>query len=205
MSDFSSKKQDASNPAFWNERFINHVMPWDKGGVPADLQHYFQHAKPEPARQCLIPGCGNGYEAAYLSELGWDVVAIDFSPAAVASARAVNPTWRDRIIEADFFSYQPSKPLSFIYERAFLCALPPALRHKIVGRWVELLPAGSLLLGYFFIEENARKSGPPFSITQTELNSLLSPHFVCLENNAVADSIPVFEGNERWQVWKKLD
>jgi len=35
----------------------------------------------------LIPCCGIGHEAAYLSEAGWDVTAIDFSSGAVAAAQ----------------------------------------------------------------------------------------------------------------------
>ncbi|PRC93807.1 methyltransferase domain-containing protein [Solimicrobium silvestre] len=196
-------QRDATMPEFWNERFEQKFVPWDKGGVPLAVQQYIQHQTQPADTQCLIPGCGNGYEAAYLSECGWDVVAIDFSPAAVASARAAHPDWADRIVEADFFKYQPAKPLSLIYERAFLCALPPALRLDVAARWAELLPTRGLLMGFFYITDTGSKSGPPFSISQQELNTLLAPHFVCLEDKAVDDSIAVFENCERWQIWQK--
>ena len=195
--------RDATQPEFWDERFVAQFIPWDQGAVPVDMQRYFKLLIPMAHTQCLIPGCGNSYEAAYLSELGWDVVAIDFSPAAVASARANNPRWADRIMLADFFSYTPAKPLQCIYERAFLCALPPKLRAKVVARWAELLPADGLLLGYFFIESESAKKGPPFAITSRELTDLLSPYFECIEDNPVTDSIAVFENRERWQVWRK--
>ncbi len=201
------EQRNAANSEFWNERFEKKFTPWDKGGVPVEFTHYFQHyfqqVTPDNAFLCLIPGCGNGYEAAHLSELGWDVVAIDFSPAAVASAHAHCPKWRERILEADFFTYQPKKTVGLIYERAFLCALPPEMRSKIVTRWAQLLPADTLLVGYFYISENKCQGGPPFSITQAELITLMSPHFECLEDKAVLDSLPVFKNSERWQVWKK--
>jgi SAM-dependent methyltransferase len=197
------EQRDATQPEFWNERFAAQFVPWDKGGVPKGMQRYFESLPRTANTQCLIPGCGNGYEAAYLSEQGWDVVAIDFSPVAVASARLNNKRWADRIILADFFSYAPVKPLQCIYERAFLCALPPTMRSKIIERWAALLPVGGLLLGYFFIESESGKKGPPFAITSRELTDLLSPYFECIEDNPVTDSIAVFENRERWQVWRK--
>jgi len=193
----------ATQPEFWDERFASKFMPWDKGGVPLDVQRYFKSLAPVEHTQVLIPGCGNGYEAAYLSEHGWDVVAIDFSSGAVASARLNHPRWADRIVLADFFSYTPARPLQCIYERAFLCALPPDMRSKVAARWAELLPAQGLLSGYFFIESESDKKGPPFAITSCELTDLLSPYFECIEDNPVTDSIAVFENRERWQVWRR--
>ncbi|MDB5771299.1 MAG: SAM-dependent methyltransferase, partial [Burkholderia sp.] len=81
------ENRDPSSPGFWTERFEQRFTPWDRGGVPVALQQ-FVAAAPKPL-VTLIPGCGVGYEAAYLSEMGWDVTAIDFSPAAVAAARNV--------------------------------------------------------------------------------------------------------------------
>ena len=199
--------RNASDAAFWSERFEKKFTPWDKGGVPVQFQQYSKHREhgaSDPASLCLIPGCGTGYEAAYLSESGWDVIAIDFSAAAVASAHARYPKWRERIIEADFFSYEPEKPLGMIYERAFLCALPPEMRARIVARWVKLLPIHAVLVGYFYIAENKIHGGPPFSITQAELINLMSPHFECVEDKAALDSLPVFKNSERWQIWKRV-
>ncbi|MBI2348719.1 MAG: SAM-dependent methyltransferase, partial [Deltaproteobacteria bacterium] len=57
-------------------------MPWDAGGVPHELAGYLAGA-PRGGR-ALIPGCGAAYEAAAFHEAGYEVIAIDFSPAAVA-------------------------------------------------------------------------------------------------------------------------
>jgi trans-aconitate methyltransferase len=47
------------------------------------------------------------------------------------------------------FEYQPAFTPDLIYERAFLCAIPPAMRPQLLARWAELLPAGGLLAGFF--------------------------------------------------------
>ncbi|MES2049581.1 MAG: methyltransferase [Pseudomonadota bacterium] len=202
MPDFQSK--DPTQAGFWNERFETQFTPWDKGGVPQALQEFV--AKARRPFVTLIPGCGLGYEAAFLAQSGWDVTAIDFSPAAVASAQAVIGEWGKHVIEADFFQFQPSGRLELIYERAFLCALPHAMRVQIVQRWANLLSADGLLAGFFYVDDAPERSlkGPPFSISSPELQELISPFFELLEDTEVTDSIPVFFGKERWQVWRRL-
>jgi SAM-dependent methyltransferase len=198
MPDF--KHRDSSGAAFWDERFQQAFMPWDRAGVPSALREFVRTAH-APMRT-LIPGCGIGHEVALLAESGWDVCAIDFSPAAVHAARQNLGQLGERVIEADFFAFEPKQPLELIYERAFLCALPPAMREAIAARWAKLLPAGALLAGYFFID--ATRGGPPFGIEAEQLNALLQTNFVCIEDKPVDDSITVFAGKERWQVWRRL-
>lgn len=190
--------RDPALPDFWTERFEQDFIPWDKGGVPLALQQYVARAKPAAT---LIPGCGTGYEVAFLSEAGWDVTAIDFSGAAVSAARAVLGKWSERVLQADFFTYQPDQALGFIYERAFFCALPPARRAAIVSRWAELLPPGGTVAGFFFFDEAPK--GPPFGIARAELERLMHVDFELVDERDVADSIAVFAGKERWMEWRR--
>lgn len=189
---------DPRAPAFWDERFERGFTPWDRGGVPDALRRFVAAA--DRPLTTLIPGCGTGYELAFLADAGWDVIAIDFSPAAVASAKAAAGQWGERVVEADFFAYRPPPP-DLIYERAFLCALPRALWPQVAARWAELLAPGALLAGFFFFDDVPK--GPPFGIARAQLDELLAPHFACIEDQPVTDSIPVFAGKERWMVWRR--
>ncbi|HJU70768.1 MAG TPA: methyltransferase domain-containing protein [Paucimonas sp.] len=191
--------RDPSRPAFWTERFEQKFMPWDRGGVPVALQQFV--ARTAGPRIALIPGCGAGYEVAYLSDAGWDVSAIDFSPAAVAAARQALGPWAPRVTEADFFTFAPERPLDLIYERAFLCALPPDKWPEVAARWAQLLAPCKLLAGFFFFSDTTK--GPPFGIAPAALETLLTPYFEKIEDMPVADSIAVFAGKERWQVWRR--
>jgi SAM-dependent methyltransferase len=191
--------RDPDRPEFWTERFEHGYMPWDQGGVP-DALRQFVHAAPAPMT-VLIPGCGAGYEVAYLSEAGWDVTAIDFSEAAVATARQALGRWGSRVTQADFFTFMPERRIDLIYERAFLCALPPSRAPEIAARWAQLLPTGGLLAGFFYFDDQPK--GPPFGIAPSRLDELLSPAFRRIESRAAADSIPIFAGKEEWQVWQR--
>lgn len=197
MPTFASR--DPSESAFWSERFEQDYKPWDRGSVPQQLQQFV--AQSQQPYATLIPGCGTGYEVACLSEAGWEVTAIDFSDAAVDAARKVLGPWAGRVQQADFFTFAPAHPVGLIYERAFFCALPPRMRESIVARWAELLPAGGLLAGFFFFDDSPK--GPPFGIDPVEFQTLMAPFFERIVDEPVADSLPVFAGKERWQVWRR--
>lgn len=195
-SDFENR--DPNAPGFWDERFERRFTPWDQAGVPSAFKAFVERHAP---MSVLIPGCGSAYEAWWLAEKGWPVRAIDFAPRAVEAARAQLGARGDLVEEADFFTYQPPFEPGWIYERAFMCALPPARRADWLARMAELLPEGGLLAGFFFI--GATQKGPPFGIDRAELDALLSTHFELVEDEPVDDSIAVFAGRERWLTWRR--
>lgn len=199
MNDFvKPTSQRPEHPDFWCTRFDAGAIPWDAGGVPADLAAFVAASAP---LNTLIPGCGSGWEAAHLAAADWPVTALDFSPVAVDKAREILGDAAVDLVCGDFFTYQPARPLELIYERAFLCALPRKLWDDWGRKVAELLPSGALLAGYFFVCEQLK--GPPFGILPEQLDALLLPSFECVEDRLADDSIPVFAGRERWQVWRR--
>lgn len=191
-------EQRPEHPDFWCKRFGEGVTPWDAGRVPGDFAAFVAARAPQAT---LIPGCGSAWEAAFLAERDWPVAALDFSPTAIERARAVLGAAPVELVCADFFTWQPATPPALIYERAFLCALPRKLWADWARRVAELLPAGGLLAGYFFVCEQLK--GPPFGIAAEQLDALLAPAFDLVEDRLADDSIPVFAGRERWQVWRR--
>jgi len=194
---FSSR--DPLSPQFWDERFERAFTPWERGGVSMALRRFVADAaRPLVA---LAPGCGTAHELALMCEAGWDAIAIDFSPEAVARARALAGPWADCIVQADFFTYAPARPLDLVYEQAFLCAMPRERWDAVARRWEALLAPGGLLAGYFYFDDAAK--GPPFGISRARLDELLHDGFECIADEEVEDSIPVFAAKERWMVWRK--
>ena len=190
-------KQDASKPDFWEKRFRENFTPWDAGRVPSDVARFL--ASEPRGRRVLIPGCGSGYEVRAFAEAGHDVLAVDFAPAAVERARSVLGPLADRVRLADFFEADLETPYDLVYERAFLCSLPRALRPRYAQRAAQLLDPRGRIAGFFFYEDGER--GPPFGLKAEELEGLLSGRFEETEDRAVDDSIPIFAGKERWKIW----
>jgi len=190
--------RDPNTAEFWDERFREGFTPWDQAGVPSAFSDFVARSVP---RAVLIPGCGSAHEAAALAQAGWTVRAIDFSADAVAAARKQLGSRTGLVEQADFFTYRAPFAPEWIYERAFLCALPPKRRADYAARMAELLRSGAVLAGFFFFDESPK--GPPFGISRSALDALLGDAFELVEDEAVSDSIPVFAGRERWMTWRR--
>ena len=191
--------QDSSKPDFWDTRYRGGVTPWDASGVPPQLMKWLQTESPG---RVLIPGCGSGYEVRAFFEHQFDVVAIEFSDAAIEAARRELGALGDLVKKADFFSFSTAS-FDLVYERAFLCALPRSMWRQWATRVAELVRPGGALAGFFYLDDNER--GPPFGISCTALRELLDPAFELEEELAIPaeQSIPVFKGKEVWQAWKR--
>ena len=196
-------------PDFWDHRFRHGVTPWEAGEAPAALRAFAAgYAADEPKGagrrpRVLVPGCGSACDALFLDRLGWNITALDFSSAAIETARAtLGDDWRGSLLCADFFALDPGTTFDVIYERAFLCALPRNRWPNYATQVAALLRPGGLLAGFFFFSDETR--GPPFGIRPEQLEELLAPHFTRREDCPVGDSLPVFAGRERWQIWQRL-
>jgi SAM-dependent methyltransferase len=199
VADPSFPKRDPADPEFWELRYGAHFAPWDAGRVPSQLLEFVRASAP---RRVLVPGCGSAWDVRCFAEHGWDVTGIDFSPAALEEARKVLGPHAGRAREADFFAPIGEAPFAMVYERAFLCALPRRLWAQWARREAELIEPAGLLAGFFYLDAGER--GPPFPLhSQRELDELLAPSFERIADEPVADSIDVFRGKERWQVWRR--
>jgi Thiopurine S-methyltransferase (TPMT) len=196
----SFETRDPGTAAFWDERFRKGFTPWDQAGVPDDFRAFVARNEPRPV---LIPGCGSAHEALWLAQAGWPVRAIDFSADAVVAAREQLGTFAPLVEQADFFRYRPPFSVGWIYERAFFCALPPARRLDYAERMAALLAPGALLAGFFFI--GATPKGPPFGVERSDLEALFASNFDLIEDEPANNSLPVFEGRERWLTWRRRE
>jgi SAM-dependent methyltransferase len=195
---------DSSQPDFWTTRYIAGKTPWDFGGVPAALKSFL--ARSSAPGRVLIPGCGSGYEVQAFHGAGYDVTAIDFSPAAVEQAKKVLGVLAERVILGDFFTYDfDQRRFDVIYERTFLCSMGPSRWPYYLNRVADLLSPGGKLIGIFLYGQPS-VSGPPFPLAdESEAERLFRSRFQLLHNEVVTDSLPFFRDREKWQEWLKID
>ncbi len=188
-----------SQPEYWNTRYLKDNTPWDFGGVPADLRTFLK--KKGKGAKVLIPGCGSGYEIKAFAEAGYEVTAIDFASFAVERAkRMVGPTLAPRVLVGDFFSYDfPAAGFDLIYERSFICSIPPERRQAYRDRMAQLLKYRGLLIGYYYYNKPVLLDGPPYGFAWGAADELFSRYFLLVKDEPVNDSVPLFAGRERWQ------
>jgi SAM-dependent methyltransferase len=195
------KSADSTDPDFWTTRYAAGKTPWDFGGVPAALKSFL--ARSSAPGRVLIPGCGSGYEVQAFHTAGYDVTAIDFSPAAYDQAKRVLGVLAERVILGDFFTHDLGQcRFDLIYERTFLCSMPPSRWPDYANRMADLLSAGGRLIGVFLYAQQPT-SGPPYPLTDEQAQDLFQRHFRLVRSELMTDSLPLFRAMERWQEWLK--
>jgi len=192
---------DSNQPDFWNVRYTAGKTPWDFGGVPLALKSFL--ARSSASGRVLVPGCGSGYEVQAFHLAGYDVSAIDFSPAAVEQAKRVLGDLAERVILGDFFTHDFGQHgFDLIYERTFLCSMTPSRWRAYVNRMAKLLLPGGRLIGVFLYGHRS-SSGPPFPLTDPEAERLFKERFELVRSEALTDSLPLFRDMEKWQEWRR--
>lgn len=144
-------------PADWDDRYREKPLLWS---VEPNRFVAGELATLEPGT-ALDLACGEGRNAIWLAEKGWEVTAVDFSGVALqrgqdmAAASGLDIDW----IEADIMNWEPDSRYDLIV-MAYV-HLPAPDRRKLLGRaaaWVA--PGGHLfMVGHDVI--TAGVSGPP--------------------------------------------
>lgn len=165
---------------FWQERFEKKETGWDRGGPSPQLLDWLDSGALQPCR-IVVPGCGRGWEVVELARSGFDVVGLDYTPAAVEQVRArcEQEGVKAEIVQADVLSYMPSQPFDAVYEQTCMCALHP--EHWVsygrqLASWVR--PGGSLFALFMQILRTAATQegqiqGPPYHCDINAMRALL--------------------------------
>jgi SAM-dependent methyltransferase len=164
------------------------------------LVEFLDHTPLAPGR-VAVPGCGRGHDARHLARRGHAVVGFDFSPPAIAEARALarSDGVAAEFVERDLFT------LGLDYERAFdgvweytcFCAIDPKRRAEYVRAMGTILRPGGWLVACFF-PVRRRAAGPPFAVSEREVRRLFTPGFR-LERAYRPRSVRLRQGQE-WMV-----
>jgi SAM-dependent methyltransferase len=115
----------------------------------------------------LDVGCGEGADAIWLAERGWQVTAVDFAATALergathAAARGDEVAGRIRWVRADVTQEQPGERFDLV--SAQFMHLPPEERRELFARLADAVrPGGTLLVvGHDFSDVAAGAHRPP--------------------------------------------
>lgn len=192
--------RDSAQPDFWSQRYASGRTPWQLDHLPARLDDFIRSLPAK--RNVLIPGCGQDYRTVdAFRKAGHRVTAIDFSPIAVKWTNKALGKVDMKVILGDFFSYNfEAAPFDLIYERTFLCSLPPSLWKNYATRVAQLLSPDGMLAGFFFYGEEL--DPPPYPLTESKAAEIFGARFELKISEPVTDSLSIFAGKERWQEWR---
>lgn len=190
-------------PAQWDERYQQTDTPWDLGGTTPALIEWCRTQDLKRAR-VLVPGCGGGHDAHFLSLRSKKVFGLDYAQKALDRAQQNYPDSRTQWVQADATTMTFDEPLDLVWEYTCFCALMPELREAYVRQVAEVLRPGGRFVGLTFLKVPNPEDGPPFQIEPEALRTMLSQHFEILEFESETDrSIKARKGTEIWFVGKK--
>lgn len=191
------------NEQYWNNRYETKATGWDLGQVSPPLQAYIDQLVDKNLR-ILIPGCGNGYEAAYLVQQGFtNITVLDIAPLLVAELQKQFTNEPSiKIIAGDFFVHQGKYDL--ILEQTFFCAIDPSLRPAYAKQMHQLLAPGGKLVGVLFSRE-FEAAGPPFGGKAEEYMAYFEPHFLPLVFEPCYNSVQPRAGNELFVILQRKE
>jgi SAM-dependent methyltransferase len=150
-------------PEFWDERYLTATQIWS-GNPNSRLVEQVANLAPGSA---LDVGCGEGADAIWLAEQGWQVTGVDVSTVALQRAAERAAAAGDAVAErtswqqVDVLTWDPF-PAQFDLVSAQFMQLPPPSLESVHRRLAAAVrPGGSLLIvGHHPADLHASDGGP---------------------------------------------
>ena len=180
---------------FWKERWKARQIGFHLPEVNPYLTDYWSKLKAEKGSVVLVPMCGKTLDMAWLASQEYAVLGVECSHDAITeffddqkltyqTAKfhefKVHNSFNITLLEGDYFALDKEilTDVEIVYDRASLVALPAEMRRKYVKLLVEQLPSRVSILLVTIEYDQSLMSGPPFSVSHTEVEELYKPHFL---------------------------
>lgn len=143
----------------WNRRYAEADLLWS-----AEPNRFLvAEVSDLPPGRALDLACGEGRNAVWLAQLGWQVVGVDFSSVAIAKARdrAAREDHDVELICADLLDYEP-EPGRFDLVFVLYLQLPAEQRKLVLARASRAIAPGGtfLLVGHDLLNLTDGVGGP---------------------------------------------
>jgi SAM-dependent methyltransferase len=172
----------AGDPTGWFEQVYAAAeagqaeVPWDRQAPSQFLVRWAeQHALTGAGRRALVVGCGLGDDAEFIAGLGFQTLAFDISPTAIATARRRFPGSSVQYRTANLLD-PPSdwyQAFDLVVESLTLQALPDPPRRDAIARVGNFAAAGGTLIVIARAREDGESvDGPPWALSRSEIDSL---------------------------------
>lgn len=196
------------NREFWQTRWDEGRIGFHQDEVNPYLQRYWQSLNVSPGATVFVPLCGKSRDMLWLRDQGHAVIGVEIVPRAVEAFFAENglaatkrrygafTLWESegiKIFQGDFFDLTADDVVDVagVYDRASLIALPPTLRQRYAQHLRAVLPGKMNVLLVTMDYPQAEMDGPPFAVTEQEVDALYKDYFrieqVCAEDILAAN------------------
>ena len=191
----------------WERCYEKGETPWDKSAPAPELAFLLESGLFRG--RVLVPGCGRGHDARAIAlAAGTEVVGVDLAPSALREARQLGAVDGLRFVEGNVFSLPKDWMGTFdwVWEHTCFCAIDPSERGLYVASMHALLRPGGCLVATFFLNPSMDpgESGPPFGVTEAELDKLFKAHFVLESQWVPRGSFSGREGRELMRQLRRL-
>lgn len=171
------KLKNLLNPEWWRFewRYWRKQTPWDTQITPPEVIDFLNTTPPGKA---LDLGCGTGTNAITMTQLGWCVTGVDFSPKAIAAARkkALQKNLQIQFHEGSVADLDYlSGPYDYALDIGCLFALKPEERQRYAAHLRRLLHPGAHYMLYAWLPQRRRRRF--WGISSNEVAILFSPAF----------------------------
>ncbi|NYT65098.1 thiopurine S-methyltransferase [Alcaligenaceae bacterium] len=196
---------------FWLERWREGQTFFHQKRITPLLQKFWPALNLPAGSLVFVPLCGKSLDMLWLAQQGHRVLGVELSPLAVRQffdENQLQPTIHDsasgqhyvsgniEIICGDIFNLDAATLSSCVgvYDRAALVALPTDLRTRYVQHVYGQLSDNYLGLLLTLEYDQNLMDGPPFSVHETEVQTLFSAHSTAalLDRRSILDKEPKF-------------
>lgn len=116
-------------------------LPWDIHSYDLNLKYTLETYK-IPKGAALDIGCGSGYDTAYLSKKGFNVIGIDIAPKAIEIANNKHSSKNCSFKNIDFYDCSYENHFNLIYDRGCLHNNVTNIDNYFVKCYIMLKNAG---------------------------------------------------------------
>jgi len=206
----------AGDPTGWFERLYaaaeagETAVPWDRGVPSPFLTQWAEQRGLAGARnlagsaatraRAVVVGCGLGEDAEFIAERGFQTVAFDISPTAIAAARRRFPGSAVEYLTANLLDPPAAwhRAFDLVVESLILQALPDPPRRDAIARLGDLVALGGMLIVIARAREPGEPTeGPPWALTRAEIEALADTGLEPVRIEDLND--PQLEWPRRWR------
>lgn len=179
---------------FWQQRWQDDQTGFHLDQVNPYLTQFWEKLNLEVGSTVLVPMCGKSLDMAWLVSKKHNILGIECSEKAIQEFFSEQNIQQEvasygdyyqhsddsyNLLHGDFFKLNNEilANVEAVYDRASLVALPDGMRKDYVDLLVNSLPDNVSILLVTIEYNQDLMSGPPFSVTDEEVQALYNPFF----------------------------